>query len=813
MNERRKDYLALGLLLIVLLGFFAPILFTSKIIRAPDILNEYYWTVKDIPASRLLDLFKIDLSSAVWNPFQNSGYTTEGGGASFQFLIYHRLIYWLIPAPESVAWFIVLHFFFAASGVFCFCRLIGASRTASFFAGLIFAVAPENASLINAGHVLKIATISYAPWAFYCFEKGFRSRRLFWFLTTGFVLAFQFFNYHWQIAFYTCLAVGVYGLARLVGVYLQDRQAAGEAKAELPRLFGLNLVVLLFFLSTVAISLAPLASWSKDTNRGVSSGANQGQGGLDRDEAMSWSLPPEELASFVVPGLFGFSRQEGGENPSNILSYYWGRMNFTQTTDYLGLLPWLLVPLPLIFRRDRYTWLASAALVGGLVFSMGKYSLVYNLLFDYFPGINRFRVPKMIMFIPVMGIGVLAARGLDLLLDEEIRRTRAFARYMWGVLALPLLLAAAMGAEQAGKHLLLRSFGDLIAQPTRYEQGPELAMQRWNNLVLETGLAAGVAAMYAAALGAYWRKWLPAALIPAVLCALYLADVGRVDRKYMFLVDVPQKAKTAKTPVMEFLAPRVTNQYRVLPMDGSDPNALAGNQIPVVFTSFPVQQVRWQNFLDALSLGSAMPDIINLKYLVLPADQYAKEKAQLGDKYQPVFQSPDGLMVLENRGVLPKGWLVPAAVQVDNPLQRIAALQSGDFNPAALALVESPPPLAMADPAKAQPLPRQDVSVVSYEGDRIVLSAKAPQNALLVLGEKYYKGWKATVDGKHAEIYPVDHILRGVYLTPGEHKVEFVFDPTPYKIGKYLTLASFAFFLVMLGREVWLRGKGLGARD
>jgi uncharacterized membrane protein YfhO len=107
----------------------------------------------------------------------------------------------------------------------------------------------------------------------------------------------------------------------------------------------------------------------------------------------------------------------------------------------------------------------------------------------------------------------------------------------------------------------------------------------------------------------------------------------------------------------------------------------------------------------------------------------------------------------------------------------------------------------MADPDRAVPLPTQGVSVTSYEGTRINISAISPVNALLVLGEKFYKGWKATVDGNPAEIYPVDHILRGVYLAPGTHKVEFVFDPLPFKIGKWLTLASFAFFACMLGRE------------
>ena len=101
--------------------------------------------------------------------------------------------------------------------------------------------------------------------------------------------------------------------------------------------------------------------------------------------------------------------------------------------------------------------------------------------------------------------------------------------------------------------------------------------------------------------------------------------------------------------------------------------------------------------------------------------------------------------------------------------------------------------------------------VLRYEGERIDLEAAVGINSLLVLGEKYYKGWRATVNGKQAEIFPVNHVLRGVYLTPGTHKVEFVFDPMPFKVGKYLTLLSFALFAVLLGRELWLRRARQGA--
>lgn len=273
--ERKKDLLTYGLLLVLLLALFSKILFTDRIIRAPDIINEFYWGIKDFHAAALKDLFTLSSFSPDWNIYINSGLSNEGGFASLQFLFWRTLLFHVIPPPASVAWFIVLHLFAGAAGVYCCCRLVGASRPAAFLGGLVFALAPEIATLINAGHVMKIATIVYAPWAFYFLEKGFSTRRVVYFMATGFVLAFQFFNTHWQIAYYTCLCVGAYGMLRSLGLILDE--VKGNSR-EIGRILGLNLVVLVFFLSSVAISLAPLANWSTDTTRGAQSGANQGKG-------------------------------------------------------------------------------------------------------------------------------------------------------------------------------------------------------------------------------------------------------------------------------------------------------------------------------------------------------------------------------------------------------------------------------------------------------------------------------------------------------------------------------------------------------
>ena len=81
-------------------------------------------------ALSLWESLKIDLTAGLWDPYSNSGFTTEGGGNSLHFLLHKRLLFNLLPAPASVAWFMVLHLFFGGVGTYCYCRLIGASRPA-----------------------------------------------------------------------------------------------------------------------------------------------------------------------------------------------------------------------------------------------------------------------------------------------------------------------------------------------------------------------------------------------------------------------------------------------------------------------------------------------------------------------------------------------------------------------------------------------------------------------------------------------------------------------------------------------------------
>lgn len=800
-SERTKDLLSAAILLLLMVILFRKILFTDLLVRAPDISSEFIWTVRHFSSMKLWELFRVQLHPT-WDWLTNGG-TTEGGGTiSLQLLYYRSVLFWLLPLPSSIAWFMVLHLFFGGLGTYCYCRAIGLRPLAALGAGLIFALAPEQSSLINAGHVQKIATISFAPWVFCCLEKGMLSRRLVWFLTAAVLLALQFFNMHWQIAYYTCLAVALYGLGRL---YAEYRGITVDRWKVTSRLVLFQAVMLLFFLSAVAISLIPLADWSKETTRGVQSGANQGKGGLQVDEAMAWSLPPEELATFVVPGLFGFSRQEGAYDTQDIKAYYWGRMVFTQTSDYLGLLPWLLLPLVLLFRRDQYVWLMLALALGGILFSLGKYTPVYWWLYKNLPGVNHFRVPKMMLFVTGFALAVLTGMGLQQLLDSRDRNEQRLQQYLswsWGgILLLVLCWGLVLATGMAG----LKLFSPLIFQPSRFESGVRLVQQRWDNILLELGIASCFAIGYGLIIWRFVRGSLAGFWAVLLLLGLLLMDLGRVNSKFQVLQQMPEQVLSRPTPTMEYLK-RNLHEGRLLVSDGGDPMQYVTQGLAVAYTSNPVQMQRWQDYLELLRLDSRLPDMMNIKYVVYPAAAFGRDQLRLVPHYQPAFASPDGSqLVLENRLVLPKAWLVEHVELLPNVAERLARLQSASFDPSRIALVERQPSLLLPQQTDSHP---SQVILGHFSPNELVLTVENKANSLLVLGEKYHKGWYALVDGKDVSIERVNHILRGVYLPAGRHTVEFRFDPLPFKIGKWLTLGSFVLFAAVAVREWWLRRRG-----
>jgi len=155
--------------------------------------------------------------------------------------------------------------------------------------------------------------------------------------------------------------------------------------------------------------------------------------------------------------------------------------------------------------------------------------------------------------------------------------------------------------------------------------------------------------------------------------------------------------------------------------------------------------------------------------------------------------------IYENLDVLPRAYLVHQTESAQSTEEAINLLRNPTFDPAHSAVVTGLPAI------HAQPNPQDSVEIISYQAERVELRAKSAEQALLLLSDAYYPGWRATVDGVESPIYPANHLFRGLALAAGEHTIVFEFDPSPWRRGLQLSGLGIVLWLVLLLSGMWKR--------
>lgn len=89
----------------------------------------------------------------------------------------------------------------------------------------------------------------------------------------------------------------------------------------------------------------------------------------------------------------------------------------------------------------------------------------------------------------------------------------------------------------------------------------------------------------------------------------------------------------------------------------------------------------------------------------------------------------------------------------------------------------------------------QNVNIISYTPDRILIETNLDQAGILVLTDTYYSSWRAYIDGEETEIYPANVLFRGVFVPAGTHLVYFNLRPRWFWPS---ISASFGVFIVTL---------------
>ena len=151
--------------------------------------------------------------------------------------------------------------------------------------------------------------------------------------------------------------------------------------------------------------------------------------------------------------------------------------------------------------------------------------------------------------------------------------------------------------------------------------------------------------------------------------------------------------------------------------------------------------------------------------------------------------------IIEFEGTLPRvklysNWQVPT-----NDAETLSTLLSLAFDPKTTVLVSQETPVPAMP---GQPLSDAGTATITqYHPKFVQIQAGAKAPCVLLFNDRFAPNWKLQVDGQAAKILRCNYIMRGVYLAPGSHTLEFRYRP-PLK-SLYVTLCAIAVGMALAG--------------
>lgn len=730
------------------------------------------------------------------------------------------LIYFFTTFQRHIGWRYILMAFLAGWGMFAFVRDLSLRRLTAVWAGVAYMSAPTFLAFTYAGHYAKMGVITLFPWMVLVLFRGMRSRRPFHFALLGLLIGVGVYTPHVQMLYHALLALGLIFLYLLVEHFLAERDW---------RRLGLRT---LLFAAAAAVGLGigaegvfPLYNYSRTESKRADSEVAPQTLEAQLQRARSWSLHPEEVASLVIPEFGGFS------HPGEGTTYYWGRNPVKDNSEYFGVLAVLLAIVGLVLPgRGRLALFLGGLFVLVLAYTLGGHTPVHGLAFHLLPGARVMRAVGMAAFIFAFAAIVLAALGLDRLLEAKADAGDLLQRRLLQVGG--ALTAVALIVALAPEMVTDLWISVLYASITPDKQA---VLARGYDWLARGGLlVAGVCGAGTLILYLHLRQQMAASWAVAGLCLLTLFDTWRISSVFLQYEDPGRYAdirrenpetvrflKQHDEPLRIFPVP----DYRLLQTPG-----FHLHEVPVVtgFHDFtlarydrvlqelhPVTtmlQARYYQgrdvpFSDAQLLESIAPllNLLNARYIVAPRGAEIQSEV-----FPPVFVS-NRFQVYENRAVMPFFYLPPEYRLATDGEEALRWLRAGEVDLHREVVLERSPPAWMDAAPSGSHRVEDHVSLEIYDlpGGHIRLQVHGAGPRILVVSQNYHDNWRARVDGEPVEILRANYIWKGIPLTGGTHTVDLVYHSAMVQRTRMVSGASVLLVLGVLVLEGWLgRRKG-----
>ncbi|HWR50682.1 MAG TPA: YfhO family protein [Bryobacteraceae bacterium] len=413
---------------------------------------------------------------------------------------------------------------------------------------------------------------------------------------------------------------------------------------------------------------------------------------------------------------------------------------------FIGMIVGALALLAIAARwRNRSVRVFVAISAIGLSLALGGFNVFHGMLYAVAPMFEKARTPSFAIVLFQFGAAVLAAFGLDALPGRRARR--------WPPGATALMRKLAGGMAVIGALLYAGSFAILLANRMEFPLD--------GKVVLSAAIALAAAALIAAAArGSLSRTSLIACAGMLMLIELSAAS----DFVFTPLAKAERFQKfTSNQEVVDFLR-RQPGPFRIdvdadsVPYNFGDWHEL--DQYNGYMASLP------ENVVRAGLLVPSQTQLYGVAYTIT-----RKPEAPAGG--QLVFQAGNGLKVYHHSNAFPRVWAVHRVSRMKSPEP------AGD--PKAEAFVPGQPPAVEACSGA------DDVRLIGRSSGRLNIVADLACKGMVVVSDNYFPGWKATVDGKPAEIHAAYLSLRGVVVPAGHHRIDMRYRPASVIAGAMLT--------------------------
>jgi hypothetical protein len=410
----------------------------------------------------------------------------------------------------------------------------------------------------------------------------------------------------------------------------------------------------------------------------------------------------------------------------------------------LGLVSMAFLAVATAWKQNAVRFFGTLAM-GGLVFSLAGFGFFHGFLYAFLPLLDKARNPSMAIFIFHFALIVLSAYGIDnytsIQSSEWLSRLWRFLLVFAGVLYFVLLFRS-LGSIQGGPDLdpiAMVAFTALLLAGAFYSWawghiGSRTAyMVVFSVMLIETALFSG----------AGWRN----RDSPNFYFKRILQDP-----------DIALYIKHQKGPVR-------------LEIDSA--------QIPYNFGDWYGVDV-FGGYLASLTTNVQRAQGFYQGRMLAGVNFYVGTKPIRPNQVE-AYADSRGTRVYSNPEAFPRAWSVHRVdsigsekeipVRLDKPLE--------DLRDRAFVVGRAPDLKTCAAPDRVDLLRRGINS--------LTVAADMHCQGMVVVGETYYPGWQATVDGRPAPILEAYGFLRGVVVEAGWHRVEMLYRPKSVYWGAALT--------------------------